>query len=90
MFLVENSAGFSDNLSHLSFTPDIYSPYYELVDQALIDQAHELGIRVIPWTVNDQTVMRDLIAMGIDGLITDYPDRAQAVLSANPRQHQPE
>jgi len=59
-----------------------------LVDQALINQAHELGIRIIPWTVNDQAVMRDLIAMGIDGLITDYPDRAQAVLSNGPDQSQ--
>ncbi len=52
----------------------------------MIDQAHGLGIRVIPWTVNDEDAMKELIAMGIDGIITDYPDRVQAVLSGNAEQ----
>lgn len=90
VLLVDNTDGFSENLGHLSFKPEIYSPNFELVDRALVDQAHELGIRVIPWTVNDEDRMRELISMGIDGLITDYPGRAQAVLSGDSDQSLPE
>ena len=46
----------------------------------LISRAHALGLSVIPWTVNDPATMRALLTDGADGLITDYPDRARAVL----------
>jgi len=81
VFLVENSKGLSENLTLLSFTPSIYSPDYELLDQAQIDAAHALGIRVIPWTVNHEQTMRELISQGIDGFITDYPDIGMQVLA---------
>ena len=81
VFLVENERGLMENLALLSFTPSIYSPDYELLDQAQIDAAHELNIRVIPWTVNDEKIMRELINQGVDGLITDYPDLGMRVLA---------
>lgn len=81
VYLVENSRGLEQNLTRLSFTPSIYSPDYELLDLAQIDAAHALSIRVIPWTVNDAQAMRDLISMGVDGLITDYPDIGMQVLA---------
>ncbi|MGV9771010.1 glycerophosphodiester phosphodiesterase family protein [Streptosporangium sp. NPDC003464] len=40
-----------------------------------VDQAHSLGIKVIPWTVDDVPTMNKLIDDGVDGMITDYPDR---------------
>ncbi|NMD54312.1 MULTISPECIES: glycerophosphodiester phosphodiesterase family protein [Tsukamurella] len=46
----------------------------------LIRRAHDLGLKVIPWTVNDPATMRALLNDGVDGLITDYPDRARTVL----------
>nr|WP_306437631.1 glycerophosphodiester phosphodiesterase family protein [Rhodococcus sp. 05-340-1] len=46
-----------------------------------MDAAHERGIRVIPWTVDDPDTMRALMDLGVDGLITDYPDRVRAVMS---------
>ncbi|MDQ7026731.1 MAG: glycerophosphodiester phosphodiesterase family protein [Anaerolineae bacterium] len=52
----------------------IWSPRYTEINQAQIDEAHELGLQVIPWTVNDADDMRELIAMGVDGIITDRPD----------------
>ena len=81
VFLVENQLGLAENLSRLSFIPQIYSPDYELLDQAQIDAAHALNIRVIPWTVNDAETMRELIALGVDGLITDYPDLGMQVVA---------
>ena len=71
--LVDNQDGLQQNLSRISFTPQIYSPNYELLDQAQIDAAHAQYIKVIPWTVNDRETMRKLVKMGVDGLITDYP-----------------
>ncbi len=47
----------------------------------MVDSAHERGIRVIPWTVDDPDTMRALMDLGVDGLITDYPDRLRAVMS---------
>ncbi|HMB89320.1 MAG TPA: glycerophosphodiester phosphodiesterase family protein [Rhodothermales bacterium] len=62
------------NLEALGFLPDIYSPDYRLVDAALIREAHDRGILVIPWTVNTLDAMQRLKALGVDGIITDFPD----------------
>ncbi|OZD79877.1 glycerophosphodiester phosphodiesterase [Rhodococcus sp. 05-339-2] len=57
-------------------------PDFELyVTQDMVNSAHERGIRVIPWTVDDPDTMRALMDLGVDGLITDYPDRLRAVMS---------
>lgn len=63
-------------VSELGFVPDIYSPNYPLVNKELIQAAHSQGMKVIPWTVNDPEQMKTLLKYGVDGLITDYPDRA--------------
>lgn len=53
---------------------DIWSPNYNDLTLGLIEEAHEHGLQVIPWTVNDPAIMRALLQMGVDGLITDRPD----------------
>ena len=63
------------NLELLGFTPDIYSPYFLLCTPALVTSLREQNIRLIPWTVNETKEMERLIEMGVDGIITDYPDR---------------
>ncbi len=60
---------------------DTVSPHYSVVDRAFVDRAHRAGLKVIPWTVNDATAMREQIAAGVDGLITDYPQRARTVMA---------
>ncbi|GMQ81870.1 MAG: glycerophosphodiester phosphodiesterase family protein [Rhodothermia bacterium] len=80
-FLVDNDISFSDNLDRLSFTPETYSPHHRLVDTSLVEEAHRLDIKVIPWTVNDEERMKELIAAGVDGFITDYPNRGVALLT---------
>lgn len=57
-----------------------WTPYWPNLDTTALAEAHALGLRVVPWTVNEPTDMARLIAMGVDGLITDYPDRARSVL----------
>lgn len=74
--LVENLRSPEKNLEELGFKPDIYSPYYRLLSADKIARLHEQGINVIPWTVNERADMVRLKAWGVDGLITDYPDRA--------------
>ena len=44
--------------------------------------AHARGLRVVPWTVNEAERMRALIELGVDGLISDYPDRLREVVAA--------
>jgi glycerophosphoryl diester phosphodiesterase len=52
-----------------------YFPDFEYLDAVQVDQCHTAGIRVIPWTVNDEADWDVLLAMGVDGITTDYPDR---------------
>jgi len=49
-----------------------YVPY---VTAAKVAEAHRLGLEVIPWTIDDQATVNKLIGDGVDGIITDYPDR---------------
>tara|TARA_R110002124_G_scaffold80083_1_gene212221 strand:- start:2741 stop:3724 length:984 start_codon:yes stop_codon:yes gene_type:complete len=59
---------------------DVWSPFFGDVSPALVKQAQALGLKVIPWTVNDTAMMETLIDTGVDGLITDFPDRLRAVM----------
>ena len=72
----------ADQLDALGFTPAVYSPAHSAVDEALVRAAHERGLRVVPWTVNERDAMRRLIRLGVDGLITDYPDVGAEVMEA--------
>lgn len=74
--LVGNTKSLDANLKALGFTPSVYSPYYKLVTPEMVKRCKELKMRLIPWTVNDEREMLALKGMGVDGFITDYPDRA--------------
>jgi glycerophosphoryl diester phosphodiesterase len=58
-----------------------WSPFWRNVTPASVAESHALGIKVLPWTVNDPRDMLRLIEMNVDGLITDYPDRARRVMA---------
>jgi len=64
----------NDQLKALGFTPTIYSPDYSLVNHDLMKKCHQQNIKVIPWTVNDKETINKLKTMGVDGIITDYPN----------------
>ncbi|MFT4607787.1 MAG: glycerophosphoryl diester phosphodiesterase [Urechidicola sp.] len=59
---------------------DIWSSYHKEVTEESIAEAHQLKLLVNVWTVNEPNRMRELIKMGVDGIITDYPDRLREVL----------
>lgn len=61
-------------LKQLGFIPSIYSPDYHLVTPLMVKQCHDLGIALIPWTVDDLPTMQKLKDMGVNGLISDYPN----------------
>ena len=52
----------------------VWSPYYGEVTEAAVREAQSVGLKVVPWTVNNEADMRRLISWGVDGLISDYPD----------------
>jgi glycerophosphoryl diester phosphodiesterase len=60
----------------------VWSPHARDITPVLVVEAQSLGLAVVPWTVNEPADMERAIAAGIDGLITDYPDRLRAVLEA--------
>ncbi len=73
--LVESPGSAAEHIERLGFVPEIYSPYYKLLNKEEILWLKVRGMRVIPWTVNAPEEMLDLVKMGVDGLISDYPDR---------------
>jgi glycerophosphoryl diester phosphodiesterase len=75
-FLVANIKGVSKNLKLLGFNPDYYSPQYKLVTQRTVNKLHQQGIKIAVWTVNEKADIEKMKAMGVDAIITDYPDRA--------------
>ena len=75
VLLVENEDSLSKNLKTLGYLPHTYSPYYPLVTPQMVKYLHKKGVKIVPWTVNEPTDMQKLIALNIDGLISDYPNR---------------
>ena len=61
---------------------NIWSPFWRNVTPENIAETHALKLKIIPWTVNDPAEIERLAALGVDGIITDYPDRAQRALAA--------
>lgn len=79
--LAMGPASLKNKVKKLGFTPFMYNPNYKQVDKKLLDEAHAAGIEVHPFTVNDTAEMRRLIKLGVDGLITDYPDKAKKLVN---------
>lgn len=75
VLLIENIEPFQRNISKLGFKPYVYSPYYKLVSKELIAYGKKEKIKIIPWTVNDEKDIQNMIEIGVDGIISDYPDR---------------
>lgn len=73
--LLTSIEGIDRNLKKLTFKPQIYSPDFKLVSAYFLDSLRAKGIKVIPWTVNKQEDIDRMKRLGVDGIITDYPER---------------
>ena len=74
-WLVDSDGPVEAQLDKLSFRPDIYSPNWKRINADDVHALQSQGIRVIPWTVNEGADLFAVMQMGVDGIITDYPDR---------------
>jgi glycerophosphoryl diester phosphodiesterase len=72
--LEENEPDPGKVIEELGFYPDIYSPHFKLIKPKRLNWLHDMEISVIVWTVNSVEDMKEMIEMGVDGIITDYPD----------------
>lgn len=59
---------------------DAISPTFRSVTPGMVADAHQLGLPVIPWTVNTTADMNRLMDLGVDGIISDYPTRLRGVM----------
>lgn len=73
-WLVGTEGTVQSQLDKLTFSPDIYSPQWKLIDANDVAQLQGQDIRVIPWTANTKEDLFALIEMGVNGIITDRPD----------------
>ena len=69
-----SKSSFRKQIKDIGFTPTIYSPEAIMVIPELIKDCHDLNMKIIPWTVNDKKKIDELKKMGVDGIITDYPN----------------
>ncbi|NIG52821.1 glycerophosphodiester phosphodiesterase family protein [Chitinophaga sp. Cy-1792] len=74
-WLIANKESFETNIKTLGFTPNIYSPAFQLVTADLVKEAHDKKVQVLPWTVDEVDDMKKMIDLGVDGIITNYPNR---------------
>lgn len=77
--LVNDDLSVDMYLDLLGYTPSIWSPDYRLLNAEKITEIHSKGMDVIPWTVNTVDEMEELLEIGVDGFITDFPDSAAAL-----------
>jgi len=70
----DDQRGIEKQVEGLGFVPTIYSPHYSLVNTALISYCRQRNIKVIPWTVNTKEEIEQLKQLGVDGIISDYPN----------------
>lgn len=73
-FLVANKKSYEENITDLGYKPFILSPVLQMVNEELVKKAHADGVKIIPWTANKIEEMNALRALGVDGIISDYPD----------------
>lgn len=79
-YLVESDADFANALSELTFVPAIYSPHFSAANETLLNAVRQKEMELVVWTVNEPADIRRMIDLGVDGIISDYPDRVIAIM----------
>jgi len=62
-------------LKKLGFKPTVFSPYFKNLTAEHVKFFRQKGVLVVPWTVNEVADMKSVVRLGVDGIITDYPNR---------------
>ncbi|WP_234736354.1 glycerophosphodiester phosphodiesterase family protein [Tellurirhabdus bombi] len=73
-YLTANPKTLAENLAVLGFVPPVYSPYYKTVTGDLVKACHNQQMRIVPWTVNTKAEIDEMVKLGVDGIISDYPN----------------
>ena len=79
--LVRAAGGLATGTAATTAPSVTWSPNVNNLTAELVKQSQALGLQVVPWTVNDPVQMQHLIEWGVDGIITDYPDRLREVMA---------
>lgn len=80
VLLIENQKSLEENLEALGFVPQVYSPYFKFVDERMVQVCRQKGMKLIPWTVNSPSDIQQILQLGVDGIISDYPDRVLEIV----------
>ena len=78
--LTENETNPAEAMDRLGFPADVYSPNYQTVTPDIVNWCHFRRISIIPWTVNELEDMQRLLDMGVDGIISDYPNKFEELV----------
>jgi glycerophosphoryl diester phosphodiesterase len=78
--LVEDNADLETQLARLTFTPAIYSPHFTLANKKVLKALRAMDIELVVWTVNEPADIKRMLDLGVDGIISDYPDRVLTLL----------
>jgi len=70
----DNKKTVGEQLQELGYTPTVYSPHHSLVNETLVRDCKARGMKLVPWTVNDLPTMKKLRSLGVEGIISDYPN----------------
>ncbi|MEC3907258.1 glycerophosphodiester phosphodiesterase family protein [Tamlana sp. 2201CG12-4] len=79
--LVDDDEVIWEKAAQMSYSPEIISPYYKLLDAKTVRDLHAKNFKVIPWTINEYDNLKQMITFKVDGIITDYPDRLIELLN---------
>jgi glycerophosphoryl diester phosphodiesterase len=79
--LIENRLSWQQNIDSLGFTPEIYSCYYRLLSPSIVKELQDAGMQVIPWTVNEERAIKEVLDWGVNGIISDYPNRVLKIVN---------
>ena len=71
----EDAPDFDTYMGYLKFTPQWLSPHHTITDEALVQKCREKGIKIVPWTVDEPEDIKRILDLGVDAIISNYPDR---------------
>ena len=66
-------------MGKLNFTPEWLSPEHVIVDAKMVENCRKAGIKLVPWTVDDEAEIKRILDLHVEAIISNYPDRVLKV-----------